>query len=427
VMRPNTGSTRRSINSAMRRAVNALFDRVVRANTRVFSKTEAAFPVLIGGGIVIGMAAGLLAARGVGLSFGHSAATVAVALMSALTLPAARVTIGTEYAAVRWASNGVYHYQIAAFTGAGIFVACMGWPAPASLDIVAVGLGTAQVFGRMGCLLAGCCHGRPHSWGIRYVADGASGAVRGHLIGVRLFPIQAFEALWLALLVAPGSILLLSVRSPADSITWYVISYGAARFLFEFGRGDSCRLYFQGLSEPQWTAVILTLVMGAAVFLRVLHVSPWLETGTALTVGFLFGATVIVTVRRPVDRELLGSGHVKEVAEALAWASTFPNTPEIPARYASRTSLGCRIATEYPVEEPNGCRYLLSRPGKPLSSRDAVSLVRLIRALNHPEMPYQLVRTGPGTYALTIQPEELVLTATSVSRRGLAASHKARE
>jgi hypothetical protein len=234
---------------------------------------------------------------------------------------------------------------------------------------------------------------------------------------VRLFPIQAFEALWLALVVVPGSILLLSTRLPADSITWYVISYGAARFVIEFGRGDSCRLYFQGLSEPQWTALVLGLVIGVAVFLRVFDVNSSLEKGTALTVGFLFGTTVILILRGPGDEDLLSSGHVKEVAEAIAWASMFPNTPEIPSRYASRTSLGCRIATEYPVEEPNGCRYLLSRFGKPLSSRDAVSLVRLILALKHPERPYELIRTGPGTYALMIQPEEPFSTATSISRR----------
>lgn len=78
------------------------------------------------------------------------------------------------------------------------------------LDRVIVAFGVFLVFGRLGCLASGCCHGRPATVGVRYPQSSIGDA----LAGIRLFPVQMIEAVWIALVTwwaseqhAPGTAL----------------------------------------------------------------------------------------------------------------------------------------------------------------------------------------------------------------------------
>jgi len=59
-------------------------------------------------------------------------------------------------------------------------------------DIIAPFLALGEVFGRVGCFLAGCCHGKPTQlpWGITF-SDPSSFA---HPLGVALHPTQLYQA-----------------------------------------------------------------------------------------------------------------------------------------------------------------------------------------------------------------------------------------
>src|SRR5215212_3518245 len=62
-------------------------------------------------------------------------------------------------------------------------------------DVFAPGIALGHVTGRLGCLAAGCCYGRPTSlpWGITFTNPFAAANV-GTPLGIPLHPTQVYEA-----------------------------------------------------------------------------------------------------------------------------------------------------------------------------------------------------------------------------------------
>lgn len=105
-----------------------------------------------------------------------------------------------------------------------------------TLDILAVGMPFGQFVGRLGCFMAGCCHGKPTSlpWGVAFTHPETLAYPRG----VPLHPTQLYES-FLALGVffvlqwlAPRQ------RFPGQLLATYFLLAGSVRFLVEFWRGD---------------------------------------------------------------------------------------------------------------------------------------------------------------------------------------------
>jgi len=266
-----------------------------------------------------------------------------------------------------------------------------------------------------GCLLAGCCHGRPHRCGIRYSARSSAVGVPASLLGARLFPIQLLEVLWLALIVVPGSVLLLRGHSSSfgNAVVWYVISYAAARFVFELARADAGRLYFRGVSEPQWTALGLSFVTVTTILGGVLQTARWIEWSAVVTAGILLIVTIALTRRKPLDRDLLSGWHIQQVADAVKWVSlqssqVLLSGSAMPSmQHAGRTSLGFRIVTEHADRHRVGyARYTLSHIGAPITLRNGRALAALVCALTAPNSHYELVRGRDGEYDLVIPCEK---------------------
>ena len=140
-------------------------------------------------------------------------------------------------------------------------------------------LGTGAALGlaimRMGCLLNGCCYGRPTSlpWGMVFT-DPAS-RVQRDLIGVPLHPTQLYESAGAGLifLVLHFAVLPRTDRravKPGTALLIFVTLYAALRFTEDFFRAsDPGRLSLLGLTTGQLLAA-LTLV-GAACFLLALR------------------------------------------------------------------------------------------------------------------------------------------------------------
>ena len=94
-------------------------------------------------------------------------------------------------------------------------------------NIAAASITVAHGFGRIGCLMAGCCHGREtDAWyGIYMTA-----------IGKKVVPIQLFEAIVLFLLF--GIFMWRIFRGKRYNLPIYMASYGAWRFIVEYFRDD---------------------------------------------------------------------------------------------------------------------------------------------------------------------------------------------
>jgi phosphatidylglycerol:prolipoprotein diacylglycerol transferase len=121
----------------------------------------------------------------------------------------------------------------------------------------------AHAFGRIGCLAAGCCYGRP--------ADGWPGITFTHPeslapLNVPLVPVQPLESLVLATFFVISY--QLYRRSPHTGVVsaFYLCSYAVARFFLEYLRGDDRGMSFLGLSPSQVVAVAL-FATGVAVYL----------------------------------------------------------------------------------------------------------------------------------------------------------------
>src|SRR5476651_458127 len=125
-------------------------------------------------------------------------------------------------------------------------------------DLIAPGIALGHIVGRFGCLLAGCCYGKPTTlpWGITF-KDPFAAANVGTPLGVPLHPTQLYEA--------GAELLILGVllwtekkgRSFAGRTFWlYMLLYAISRFIIEFFRGDE-RGNVGMFSTSQFISIVL--------------------------------------------------------------------------------------------------------------------------------------------------------------------------
>jgi phosphatidylglycerol:prolipoprotein diacylglycerol transferase len=133
-----------------------------------------------------------------------------------------------------------------------------------TLDIIAVTTCIVHAFGRLGCFMAGCCHGKPTgtAWGIAFT-DPASSAEPLHTL---LHPVQLYEAGYILLV---GALLLLMRKYfrkfYGQLFLTYLLLYAIGRAVLETFRGDIVRGYvFGNVSNAQFTAFMITALSIAA-------------------------------------------------------------------------------------------------------------------------------------------------------------------
>lgn len=122
--------------------------------------------------------------------------------------------------------------------------------------------------GRIGCFCAGCCYGKPVSWGVVFPKGGLAPA------GVPLIPTQLIEAAFDVCLGLVFMHLAKSEKQPAYLLPRYLLSYATFRFIIEFFRGDVVRGILWGLSTSQWISlavIIAVLCYGFRQRVAVLH------------------------------------------------------------------------------------------------------------------------------------------------------------
>jgi phosphatidylglycerol:prolipoprotein diacylglycerol transferase len=110
----------------------------------------------------------------------------------------------------------------------------------------------AHAFGRLGCLMAGCCYGR--------VTESEFFGI--FMKGANRLPTQLYESIFLFILFAVISVFYFKKFNFTHVI--YLVAYGIWRFIIEFFRADH-RGGAGAISPSQWHSMIFILVAVAIV------------------------------------------------------------------------------------------------------------------------------------------------------------------
>jgi phosphatidylglycerol---prolipoprotein diacylglyceryl transferase len=138
------------------------------------------------------------------------------------------------------------------------YIRRVGLPLWTTCDVFAPGIALGHIVGRLGCLFAGCCYGKPTTvpWAITFTDPFAASNV-GTPLNVPLHPTQLYEAgaeaLILGLLLATES---RGRRFPGRTFWLYMLLYAVSRYVIEIYRGDP-RGVVGIFSTSQFISVIL--------------------------------------------------------------------------------------------------------------------------------------------------------------------------
>ncbi len=131
-------------------------------------------------------------------------------------------------------------------------------------DFLAIGGSLVHGFGKIGCFLAGCCHGK------QCTPDSALGVVfnaphtAADPMGVALYPVQLWDAI-LILFISGFMIYYRQFRKfDGELFMIYTLVYAIGRFITEHFRGDDARGFLFGgwLSHSQFIALLLIIASG---------------------------------------------------------------------------------------------------------------------------------------------------------------------
>jgi hypothetical protein len=209
-----------------------------------------------------------------------------------------------------------------------------------------------------------------------------------------------------------GTMLVASGRPSGEALVLYVMVYGAARFVFEFARGDPDRPYLGGFSEAQWTSLLLMALALGAGLRGTLPLHAWHLASVVLVAA---GVLAVTSRRRRAaipTHEILHPRHLDEIARVLRAFRSFASSDayrsasgEPDEVLVGTTSQGFRLSAGSTEDSYSALsHYGISRRGDGLSSPVARVLGRLILRLEHPDDSGQLVSRTPGLFHLVVRP-----------------------
>jgi prolipoprotein diacylglyceryltransferase len=395
---------RRDMAIVLQKTFNDALDRFASPEIHILHRPVSAFHVcgLHGVAAAVLLSLGLVTRQGLSTWVMGGLVLAAVLTFFALVM-ATKIITGHE-------SIIYYHHEIAVMTASAVVLWLLRQPLLPYLDVVILGIGAFLACGRVGCLMVGCCHGRPSNWGVCYQREHVGAGFTPHLEGVRLFPVQALESIWVLIIVLVGSNFVLR-EQPGEALAWYVITYDLGRFCLEFARGDPARPYYWSFSQGQWISIILMIGVGWAEWVDVLPFHTW---HIVITLALLFAMGLISLRRRYQETKkhlLLNPRHVQEIADAIqivaheAEAHTPPNglEPNAPI-YMSCTSLGIRISASRVSDAAETIRHFaLSSQNGTMTEGVAVIIAGVIQKLKYSPGPLDLVVQNPGVFHLVTQ------------------------
>lgn len=124
-------------------------------------------------------------------------------------------------------------------------------------DLIGIGGAFVHAFGKIGCFMSGCCHGKVchNAWGVTFNHP----LTNAEPAGVPLYPVQLWDS---AIVFAAIAVMLwLQNRKQFSGQLFliYGLWYALGRFLTENYRGDEARGYLFGglLSHSQFIAILV--------------------------------------------------------------------------------------------------------------------------------------------------------------------------
>ncbi len=350
-------------------------------------------------GVVTGFLLAMVLGRGAGLP-GLSTAL----LMAAAVATSYATAIGTKLLLGR-ETYSLYHYKFVVLGSVGVLSWTVGRFDLRLLDVVSVGLALTQACGRMGCFRAGCCHGRPHRWGVAYGLRSLPEGFPPWLAGVKLLPLQMIEAVGFLCLATLGA-LSVSAGAPAGwALSGYLVGYGLLRFLLEFWRADM-RRFWGGFSEAQWTSLALVAATATAEWSGML---PWRPAHALSALALLLLMPIIALLRQRgviAAPSVWFAQHLGEISAAIdrvnrpVASRQSGGDPLIQSLELAETSQGLLISSG-PLPGISGkYHYSVSRSDGAMTTALANSMGKLIRRLRFPEARTQVVAGSHGVFHL---------------------------
>ncbi len=155
-------------------------------------------------------------------------------------------------------------------------------------DCLAPGLALGHVFGRLGCLINGCCYGQACSlpWAISYPHEFTAEHQPIYPLNP-VHPTQVYEA-GLNLLLAAGLNWFHGRRRFDGQVTaLYLIVYAGIRFFVELFRGDYTYVShpLSGVFTPGQTASGVVLALGLGLYFYCRSTQPRIPPGAPVPVG----------------------------------------------------------------------------------------------------------------------------------------------
>jgi len=135
-------------------------------------------------------------------------------------------------------------------------------------DIMSPPMAVGLAIGRIGCLMSGCCYGKPCDlpWAITYPPDSF---LPPQIAGMRVHPTPIYEMI--ACLIIAGILIYIKRREKrAGQVFWsFFVLYGLARFVLEIWRGDVERGFIisGAISVSQGISIVMVL-LAAVMLLR---------------------------------------------------------------------------------------------------------------------------------------------------------------
>ena len=138
-----------------------------------------------------------------------------------------------------------------------IYIRWKRMPLWKTADVLAPSIALGSVFGRVGCLLNGCCYGRPTDlpWGMTFTNPQAHN-LSGTPLDVSLHPTEIYDALLNLFLYIFLAWLFRRKKFDGQVFVTYLLCYAVTRSVVEYFRGDYTNLHYHlGLTPAQWISV----------------------------------------------------------------------------------------------------------------------------------------------------------------------------
>ena len=162
-------------------------------------------------------------------------------------------------------SGGLVFYGglIGASLAACIYARLRNLPLWKLADILSPSIPLGHAFGRVGCLMTGCCYGKPTAlpWAIHFPAEHWTG-------GVGVHPTQIYESLLNLCLYGGLAWLFRRKRFDGQIFSAYLMSYAILRAAVELFRGDYPKHYIGGVVTIGQISSLAVFAVGALLWWR---------------------------------------------------------------------------------------------------------------------------------------------------------------